>query len=141
MKKGTYYSYVICSQFYFFNSYVILFSCQFPYKSKYTANDCHDCSNNSQICADTKASKSHRCTANVVNLSFIVRNRYYLFSYFCVIFYLLFLVVKCSFYNYYCIYADLYLSYVHTYGCVVFVNVSFYNILLNSLVLLPTLPV
>lgn len=78
---------------------------------------------------------------NVVNLSFIVRNRYYLFSYFCVIFYLLFLVVKCSFYNYYCIYADLYLSYVHTYGCVVFVNVSFYNILLNSLVLLPTLPV
>ena len=84
---------------------------------------------------------SARCASNVVNLSFIVLNRYYLFSYFCVIFYLLFLVVKCSFYNYYCIYADLYLSYVHTYGCVVFVNVSFYNILLNSLALLPTLPV
>ena len=89
----------------------------------------------------TKSNEIWGCAVNVVNLSFIVRNRYYLFSYFCVIFYLLFLVVKCSFYNYYCIYADLYLSYVHTYGCVVFVNVSFYNILLNSLVLLPTLPV
>lgn len=59
-----------CNMFPFllFNSYIILFSCHFPYKSKYTTNDCYDCSNNNQVCADTKASKSHRCTAYLGNI-------------------------------------------------------------------------
>ena len=79
------------------------------------------------------------CACNVVNLSLTALNRYYPFSCFYAILYLLFIVAKCSFYNYYCIYADLYLGYVHIYDWAVFVNVSFYNILLFSLILLPVL--